>query len=59
MEIVVYYLVKQIVIQRMLMLMRKTGEENFIYVKVSAPIIGSFTVRLKNNVMKDSVTTCR
>ena len=40
--IAVYHLVKQIIFQRMLMLVRKTGEEKFIYLKVSAPIIGSF-----------------
>ena len=49
MEIVVYYLVKKTAIQRMLMSMRKTGEEKIIYIKVSAPIIGYFMVGLRND----------
>ena len=57
MEIEVYYLVKHIVIQRMLMSIRKTGEEKFRYIKVSASIIGSFIVMLRNDIMKDFFTT--
>ena len=36
---------KQRIIQRMLMLVRKTGQGKFIFIKVSVPIIGFFTVR--------------
>ena len=56
-EVVVYHLVKQIAIQRMLILLRKTGEEKFMYTNVSVPIIGSFTVRLRNDITKDYFTT--
>ena len=48
--IAVYHLVKQI--QRMLMLVRKTGKDKFIYTKISVPITGSFTVKLRNDIMK-------
>ena len=59
MEIVGFYLMKQIVILRMLMSVTKTREEKYIYIyiKVFAPIIGSFTFRLRNDIMKDSFTT--
>ena len=39
MEIVGYYLVKQIVIQRMLMPVRKPGEEKCIYISKSRPLL--------------------
>ena len=39
------HLLKQRIIQRMLMLVRKTGQGKFIFIKVSVPIIGFFTVR--------------
>ena len=35
----------------------KNWDENFIYIKVSAPVIGSFMIRLRNDIMKDSFTT--
>ena len=41
----------------MLMLVRNTGKDRFIYIKNSAPMIGFFPVRLRNDIMKDFFTT--
>ena len=38
----------------MLMLVGKSGEENYTYFKVSVPIISTYTVRLRNDMMKVS-----
>ena len=40
-----------------LVLVRKTGEKNFIFIKVYVSIVGSFRVRLRNNIMKDFFRT--
>ena len=36
---------------------KKCGGKVYIYIKVSVPDIGSFTVRLRDDIMKDSFTT--